>query len=189
MVLDRQKLDNANRALASRMQGKTLTDIHLSEYGGRIILGFRPLQNLDSLTDFSEIRLTIDDVWSTSDNANPVVLSELTGKLQREVEKEPAKPKYMKDCVLHASDILRLYLLLGCLSVHEAIIGEDASLRIAMDQGIEIYLAGYRTQKIDSDEDSWLLEVERETKSESKIHPLEYSFAGDQDGQLSGYWE
>lgn len=189
MIPDRQRLDAANRLLASRMQGKTLTDINLSEYGGRIVLRFVPLQNLDSLADFSEIRLTIDDVWSTRDKNDPVVLSELSEKLQRVVENDPARPKYMNDCVLHSSDILRLYLSLGCLTVQEAVIGEDASLAITMDQGIEIHLLGYRTEKIESDEDSWMLEVQQESKIGEKFQPLEYSFAGNQDGELSGFWE
>jgi hypothetical protein len=189
MALDRQRLEDANRVLASCMQGKTLTEITLAEHGGHITLKFTPLQEYDSLIDFSNCILTIDDDWSSSDKKNPKVLAELSEQLQEEVAKEPASPKYMPDCVLHASDLLRLYLVLGCLRVEKAIIGEDASLTITMDQGIAIHVLGYKNQKNDTDDDSWLLEVEKEGLASPLTQPITYSFAGDQDGELSGYWE
>lgn len=189
MVLDRQRLEAANKALARCMQGKTLTEIALSEYGGHITLKFTPLQECESLTDFSSCLLTIDDDWSTSDKNNPNVLAELSDQLQKKVAKDPESPKYMMDCVLHASDLLRLYLVLGCLRVETATIGEDASLTITMDQGIAIHVLGYKNQKNDTDDDSWLLEVEKEGQASPLTQPIAYSFAGDQDGELSGYWE
>lgn len=189
MALDRQRLEDANRVLASCMHGKTLTKITLAEHGGQITLKFTPLQEYDSLTDFSSCLLTIDDDWSTSDKNNPNALAELSNQLQKEVAKDPESPKYMMDCVLHASDLLRLYLVLGCLRVKNASIGEDASLKITMDQGIEINVLGYRNLKNDTDEDSWLLEVEKEGQASPPPQPIAYSFAGDQDGELSGFWE
>ncbi len=189
MVLDKQRLENANKVLASCMHGKTLTEINLSDYGGRITLKFTPLQECDGLTDFSSCLLTIDDDWSTSDKNNPNVLAGLSDQLQKEVAKDPESPKYMMDCVLHASDLLRLYLVLGCLRVETATIGEDASLTINMNQGIEINVLGCKNQKNDTDDDSWLLEVEKEGQASALTQPIAYSFAGDQDGELSGFWE
>lgn len=189
MGLDRQKLENANRMLASCMQGKTLTQITLAEYGDHTTLKFTPLQEYDSLIDFSNCILAINDDWSSSDKKNPKVLAELNGQLNKTIAKEPASPKYMPDCALHASDLLRLYLVLGCLRVEKATIGEDASLTITMDQGIAIHVLGYKNQKNDTDENSWLLEVEKEGQASPLTQPIAYSFAGDQDGELSGYWE
>ena len=189
MVLDKQRLEHANRILAGCMHGKTLTEITLTEYGGHITLKFSPLQEYDSLTDFANCILTIDGDWSTSDKNNPKVLAELCGQLQEEVAKEPASPKYMTDSALHASDLLRLYLVLGCLRVENASIGEDASLTITMDQGIAIHVLGYKNQKNDTDDDSWLLEVEKEGQASLLTQPIAFSFAGDQDGELSGYWD
>ena len=189
MVLDRQRLEAANKALARCMQGKTLTEITLSEYGGHITLKFSPSREYDSLTDFSNCILTIDGDWSTSDKNNPKVLAELSGQLQKELAKEPASPKYITDCALHASDLLRLYLVLGCLRVKNASIGEDASLKITMDQGTAIHVLGYKNQKKDTDDDSWLLEVEKEGQASAPTRPIACSFAGDQDGKLSGYWD
>ena len=189
MVLSKQHLEHANIALAGCMNGKTLTEIRLAEYGGRITLKFIPLQESDKLTDFSNCILTIDGDWSTSDKNNPKVLAELCGQLQEEVAKEPASPKYMTDSALHASDLLRLYLVLGCLRVENASIGEDASLTITMDQGIAIHVLGYKNQKNDTDDDSWLLEVEKEGQASLLTQPIAFSFAGDQDGELSGYWD
>lgn len=106
MVLDKQRLEHANRILASCMHGKTLTEITLTEYGGHITLKFSPSQEYDSLTDFSNCILTIDGDWSTSDKNNPKVLAELSGQLQKEIEKEPERPIYIADCLLQASDLL-----------------------------------------------------------------------------------
>lgn len=189
MVLSKQHLEHANMALAGCMNGKTLTEIRLAEYGGRITLKFIPLQESDKLTDFSNCILTIDGDWSTSDKNNPKVLAELSGQLQKEIEKEPERPKYIADCVLQASDLLRLYLVLGCLRVEKATIGEDASLTITMDQDIAIHVVGYKNQKDDTDDDSWRIEVEKERQASSRTQPIAFSFAGDQDGELSGYWE
>ncbi|MFA6210245.1 MAG: hypothetical protein WCT03_04450 [Candidatus Obscuribacterales bacterium] len=58
-----------------------------------------------------------------------------------------------------------------------------------MDQRIEIHLLGYRTKKIDSDENSWMLEVQQESKVEAKIQPQEYSCCGNHDEELAVFWE
>jgi hypothetical protein len=75
------------------------------------------------------------------------------------------------------------------LRVEKATIGEDASLTITMDQGIAIQALGYKNQKNDTDDDSWLLEVQKEGQASSLTQPIAFSFAGDQDGELSAYWE
>jgi hypothetical protein len=79
--------------------------------------------------------------------------------------------------------------VLGCLRVEKATVGEDASLTITMDQGIAIQVLGYKNKKNDSDGDSWLLEAEKEWQASPPTQPIAYSFAGDQDGELSGYWD
>jgi hypothetical protein len=174
------ELVGANKVAALWLQGKTLADIAITYFGHRVTLAFRP--EGANLPNYSDIRLKILQDWSVKDTTNPPVLTNLSRQLEEELDKQI----YITECVSHAPDIIRLFLMVGSVDVECVQIGADASLIVRLSNGVEIHVAGCPASPDIYDEEAWSLEVE--SVKEGSPFALNYSarIFVNEDGQLDG---
>jgi hypothetical protein len=130
-------------------------------------------------------KLAIFENWEVRDSGKDSILQTLAEKLDDKLDKRA----YLRECISHSADILRLYLSFS-FAVTEAKALEDGGLKIDLENGISITVNGRFESESDSTEELWSLEIPSETENPSLLNNFRYRVVSyNSDSGLAGIWD